>query len=89
MGLLLPKTIEDEEKKATNPWWLTRKLVDNYTKNKTELMYASSIAMLDESMSVFMPWRTKLGNMTNLSYLIKKPEPLGGVSVFMPLRNYG
>ena len=69
--------MEDKTKKETDAWWRTRKLMNNYTKNMTEVMYASSTAVLDKSMSAFIPRTTKSGNLPNLSFIKRKPEPLG------------
>lgn len=77
LKLLLPKTMQDDTKKETDAWWRTRKLMENYTKNMTEIMYASSTTVLDESMSAFIPRTTKSGNLPNLSFVKRKPEPLG------------
>ena len=69
--------MEDETKKETDAWWRTRKLMNNYTKNMTEVIYSSNTAVLDESMSAFIPRTTKSGNLPNLSFIKRKPEPLG------------
>ena len=52
-------------------------MMNNYTKNMTKVMYASSTAVLDESMSAFIPRTTKSGNLPNISFIKRKPEPLG------------
>jgi hypothetical protein len=33
--------------------------------------------MADESMSVYRPCTTKLGGLPNISFVLRKPEPLG------------
>ena len=37
----------------------------------------SFIKILDESMCVWRPRQTKYGQLPNISYIIRKPEPLG------------
>ena len=37
----------------------------------------SIFKVMDESMSAFQPQTTKTGNLHHLSYVLRKPEPLG------------
>jgi hypothetical protein len=37
----------------------------------------SEKCVLDESMSAFRPCTTKLGGLPNISYILRKPEPIG------------
>ena len=77
LKLLLPRTMEDEAKKATDDWWRVRKYMDSFTDHVKDSMYISSLVCLDESMSALVPRTTKSGNLPNLSYVERKPEPLG------------
>ena len=38
---------------------------------------SSFVKVLDETMSAFRPRSTKTGGLPNLTWLIRKPEPLG------------
>ena len=40
-------------------------------------MFVSSVCMFGESMSAFVPQTTKTGGLPNLSFIARKPEPLG------------
>ena len=77
LKLILPKTMEDRVRKETDGWWQTRKFMDSYGEKTKKTMYASSLCVLDESMSAFIPRTTKTGNLPNLSFVQRKPEPLG------------
>lgn len=69
--------MEDEAKKATDDWWRVRKYIDRFCDHVKDSMYISSLVCLDESMSALVPKTTKSGNLPNLSYVERKPEPLG------------
>ena len=69
--------MEDKAKKGTDDWWRVRKYTDEFTKHVKDSMYISSLVCLDESMSALVPRTTKSGNLPNLSYVERKPEPLG------------
>ena len=60
-------------------------------------MISSYVKVLDESMSAFRPRTTKTGGLPNLTWMIRKPEPLGtefktvccsitGVMIFMEIQ---
>ena len=66
-----------EEEKETNKWWRVGVLVDGFNKNRSETVAASRIKTLDESMSAFRPQTRKTGNLPNISFILRKPEPLG------------
>ena len=77
LKLLLPKTMEDDTKKEVDDWWRMRKMMDKYTETTKNAVYVSSLIVLDETMSALVPRTTKTGNLPNLSFVKRKPEPLG------------
>ena len=45
--------------------------------NRRETIASSRVKTHDESMSALKPQTTKKGNLPNISYIMRKPEPLG------------
>jgi hypothetical protein len=41
------------------------------------MIAASVIKLLDESMSAWCPRKDKTGGLPNISFILRKPEPLG------------
>ncbi len=74
----VPSIWESEVMKAKNdPWWKFAWAVELFNSNRTNNILSSSDRILDESMSVFRPRTTKTGGLPNISYILRKPEPLG------------
>jgi hypothetical protein len=67
--------IEDDNGK--DPWHMVMLMVDGYNKVRHELVAASVCKVLDESMSAFRPRTTPKGGLPHLSFILRKPEPLG------------
>ena len=67
----------DEANKNQNKWWRVGYLVNGFNMNRRETIASSRVKTLDESMSAFKPQTTKTGNLPNISYIMRKPEPLG------------
>jgi hypothetical protein len=42
-----------------------------------KIIAASLFKLLDESMSAWCPRKTKTGGLPNISFILRKPEPLG------------
>ena len=62
---------------ANDPWAAVQGLVNDFNKNRRTIFSASNRKILDESMSSFRPQQTKQGNLPNITYLPRKPKPLG------------
>ena len=77
LKLILPRAMEDETKKELDDWWRVRKMTDEYSHKVGKALLISSLVVLDESMSALVPRTTKTGHLPNLSYVERKPEPLG------------
>ena len=51
--------------------------VNGFNENRRRIIQAPNIKVLDETMSAFRPQTRKFGNLPHLSYILRKPEPLG------------
>ena len=65
------------DKTDVGPWARIRQVFDGFNKNRLENIASSTKKILDESMSSFVPWTTKTGGLPNISFIQRKPEPLG------------
>ena len=63
--------------KESDPWWAFSSAVKDFNNIRKENATASWIKAMDESMSAWRPRTTKNGGLPNISYAIRKPEPLG------------
>ena len=68
--------VSDDEKER-NKWWRVGYLVDGFNTNRKSTVAASRFKTLDGSMSAYRPQTRKTGNLPNISYILRKPEPLG------------
>ena len=66
-----------EAHREKNKWWRVGHLVDGFNNNRKVTVAASRVKVLDESMSAYRPQTSKTGNLHNISYIMRKPEPLG------------
>jgi Transposase IS4 len=60
-----------------DPWWKISSLIDEFNEKRRLVVAASRFKTLDESMSAFAPQTSKTGNLPHLSWIARKPEPLG------------
>lgn len=74
-----PKAFEGAN--VNDPWNPILSLIDGYNQNRKAKLMASNLKILDESMSPWQPRTTesgsKNGGMPHLSYIFRKPKPLG------------
>lgn len=61
----------------SDPWWRVRGIINEYNENRKSNIAAGAIKVLDESMSAWHPQTTKTGRLPHISFIIRKPEPLG------------
>ena len=74
----IPSIWESETyKRAGDPWWQFAAAVDEFNEIRSQYILTSAERVLDESMSAYCPRTTRLGGLPNLSYVFRKPEPLG------------
>ena len=62
---------------VTDPWNPVIALVDGFNNNRAQKMAASHCKILDEVMSGWSPTTTKYGGLPFLSFILRKPVPLG------------
>ena len=60
-----------------DPWWKFAFAISEFNKNRKQSILTSSDRILDESMSGYRPRTSKLGGLPNISYILRKPVPLG------------
>lgn len=69
--------INDQMEEDGDPWWRFAGFVDKFNANR-KLNFLSSLLLTgDETMSAQRPRKTKTGGLPHLSYIFRKPEPLG------------
>jgi hypothetical protein len=72
-----PYAFYDWEKAEEDPWHPIGLLVDGFNDNRRAVFAASSTQTHDESMSAFRPRTTPTSRLPNISFILRKPEPLG------------
>ena len=60
-----------------DPWYMISRLIDDFNNNRKKGVAASVIKVLDELMSAWRPRKNKTGGLPNISFILRKPEPLG------------
>jgi len=60
-----------------DPWWPVIGLIESFNRRRQRRVLASIIKVLDEMMSAFVPRTSRFGGFPNISYIQRKPEPLG------------
>ena len=71
-----PFAFQDKEAEK-DPWNMILLGVNGYNKSRKDWIAASVMKVLDESMSAWCPQSTKTGGLPHLSFILRKPEPLG------------
>ena len=73
-----PYAFQDSQaKEEGDPWFMIRGLVNAYNYVRSLWVAASIVKILDESMSAWRPRTTKTGGLPHISWIQRKPEPLG------------
>ena len=73
----LPKVYERPAEKDSDPWWQFSSAIHEFNEIRNELITLSHVKVMDETMSPWRPRTSKNGRLPNISYIIRKPEPLG------------
>ena len=73
----LPSMYVDETKIETDPWYQFSGAVDEFNMIRRKRVVASSWISADESMSAWKPRTTDKGGLPNISFIVRKPKPLG------------
>ena len=63
--------------RSSDPWWPIRGGVDGFNANRMRTIRRSRALCTDEAMSAFQPRSSKLGGLPHLSFVQRKPRPLG------------
>ena len=74
---LLKYSKADLSKVQTDQWAWFRKAVTDFNSNRKAVLQPGLVAVLDESMSAWKPRADKLGGLPNISFVMRKPKPLG------------
>ena len=61
----------------TDPWNAVKSLIDGFNNNRAQNVVASHCNLADETMSSWSPTTTKYGGLPFLSFILRKPTPLG------------
>ena len=69
--------LKDPNGDESDPWHPIQHFVNEFNANRADKIAASIYKTMDESMSPYRPRKTKTGNLPHLSYILRKPEPLG------------
>ena len=67
----------DEGLKGHDEWWQVMGGIDCFNENRRTKIQAPNDKVLDETMSAYRPTKTAKGDLPHLSYIARKPEPLG------------
>jgi hypothetical protein len=76
----VPHMWERPELEETDPWWQLSLVEKEFNENRRRTVMSSHEKVLDELMSAFRPQTRKNGDLLNLSFIPRKPEPLGAES---------
>ena len=77
MKTAIPHMYADETRKQEDPWWQVILAIEQFNENRSRTVASSNVNVMDESMSAFKPQTTATGNLPHLSFVKRKPEPLG------------
>jgi hypothetical protein len=76
---VIPKIWENNAIKEADPWWEFSSAAEEFNQQQQTLMQPSLWKVVEESMSAWCPRKTKTGGLPNISFILRKPEPLGKV----------
>jgi hypothetical protein len=60
-----------------DPWAMFRQMVSDFNDERAAKLQAGMTQTLDESMSSYQPRKDKRGDLQNISFILRKPKPLG------------
>jgi hypothetical protein len=73
----IPAIWRDSSRKTTDPWWEFAMCIEEFNERRQEILESSVWWLIDECMSAYCPRKTATGGLPNISYIERKPEPLG------------
>jgi hypothetical protein len=71
------KKFSDSGKKDTDPRYEFSSAIDEFNEIRQQELCCSLWVCIDETMSAWKPRKTALGGLHNISFIVRKPEPLG------------
>lgn len=71
------KAFGDEAKEGTDAWFKIRSGVDGHNANRLRTVNMSEVIVPDELMSPFRPRTTASGELDHISFVDRKPKPMG------------
>jgi hypothetical protein len=75
----LPSIFADESVKEKDPWWEFSGAIDEFNYIRNTKVVCSQWISADETMCAWRPRTTALGGLPNISFVVRKPEPLGKI----------
>ena len=73
-----PFAFKSETLKNNNdPWWEFAEAVNEFNNNRKTKLKLPKWLIIDESMSSWKPWQSPTGGLPNISFILRKPKPLG------------
>ncbi|GAX26777.1 hypothetical protein FisN_9Lu068 [Fistulifera solaris] len=66
-----------DDESTNDPWHPITGLIDSFNRNRKKNIASGSKIVLDESMSPYKPRTTKTSLLPHLSFILRKPKPLG------------
>ena len=80
----MPCMYEDVQvNEEEDPWWQFALCVSEFNSHRQNIIISSTWKVFDESMLVYHAWTTMTGGLPNLSFILRKPEPLGEYSLYV------
>jgi hypothetical protein len=80
----LPSMYEDQSlKDSGDPWWKFAGAVTEFNLHHLKSINGSKVKVVDESMCAYRPRTTATGGLPNISFVKRKPEPLGLFCLFL------
>ena len=67
----------DEDKKGTDAWFQFRPAVEGHNANRLRTVHMSTLPVPDEAMSPFRPRTSASGGLGHISFIDRKPKPMG------------
>ena len=72
-----PRIYELTLEKDNDPWYCFSSAIKEFNDIRNEQVQSSWVKVLDKSMSAWRLHTSKNGGLPNISFIIRKPEPLG------------
>lgn len=75
----LPSIFAESDKKDTDPWFKFSGAIEEFNEIRRNELCCSLWVSVDETMSAWKPRKTATGGLPNISFIVRKPEPLGKI----------